>query len=787
MAEPWNAFDEIMQVDTASEPATKPGRWNAFDEIMPQDQPQPAQQQTQQPRTWGQYAQETVDYITGSDIDPKFKDVEGFSFLSDTPAPKGQIDVSGVARGIGASLFGATDAQRADIIKAQLGDNFEGFIEDNKGRKIVQFSDAQGQQQKRYVNSPEWESTDITRLIGGALPYAATGAATAVAGPAGLVPQAIAQGGIAALTSAGGDVAQTQIGSEQNPRTFGIDPLKTALTGGLSFAGSAAAQGIPRLARALWNRNLVDRKTGQLSAKGVEAAKKAGYNPDDLTGYLQREIADQLKKGRSLAQSRVAVKSDDEFGIVSTAGQRSKDAEQLFDEEVIRKGGYGTDAKEKLLAVDQMQRDRVVEAVQGGPNAPASIARQIDPNFNPAASQSDFGARIQEGFKRAKDVAKSAADEAWKDVPDLKPTDEALGNLPQFVSSKIDDLANEGLAIDTAPGSQSVTPMAAKMREQVIDFIERKGSAGSDEVISTGASPQTVDQMRRRLGGMVGQAKSENGDKAIAGGIYQAFNDWIDDSAQKALLAGDNKAASQLSKARSITRQMKRIFNPSGTQSQRAAAKKLELLTSDDITPDSVISEILGGSATSTPKGRTMPTMIRSIKVAANRYLPKDEAKDLVNSLRSAHWSRVVRDKKGEVHTPGRLLSNMKEMFEKQGALMKELYTQQEIATMRRLMSRVEDITYQPPQPSNSMVFGIAKTKQALEALGNMFLGAPGRVIGRRLDKVGSQYLGNVSGDKALQKALPDTSRGSARMSPRTGAAVSAGADALSDILLDRK
>ena len=786
MAEPWNAFDEIMQVDTASEPATKPGRWNAFDEIMPQDQPQPAQQQPQQPRTWGQYAKETVDYMTGSDIDPKFKDVEGFDVPVGYAQPqKDQIDVSGhVARGMQAPrLFGATDAQRADIIKAHsLGDNFEGFIEDNKGRKIVQFSDAQGQQQQRYVNSPEWETTDITRMIGGALPYAATGAATAVAGPAGLLPQALAQGGIAALTSIGGDVAQGQIGSEQ-----GVDPVKAALTGVFAGGGSAAAQGLPKLARALWNRNLVDRKTGQLSAKGVEAAKKAGYDPDELTGYMQRELADQIKKGRSLAQSRVKVQADDEFGIVSTAGQRSKDPEQLLDEEIIRRGGYGQEAKEKLLSADALQRERVAEAVQGGPSAPASIARQIDPNFNPAASQSDFGARVQQGFKGARDAAKAAETQAWKGVPDLKPTDEALGNLPQFVSSKIDELANEGLAIDTAPGGQSVTPMAAKMREQVIDFIQRKGSAGSDEVISTGARPQTVDQMRRRLGGMVGQASSDNGDKAIAGGIYQAFNDWIDDSAQKALLAGDNQTASQLSKARSITRQMKRIFNPSGTQSQRSAAKKLDLLASDDITPDSVIAEILGGSATSTPKGRTMPTMIRSIKVAANRYLPKDEAKDLVNSLRSAHWSRVVRSKTGEVQTPGRLLSNMKEMFEKQGSLIKDLYTPQERATMRRLMTRLEDITFVPPNASGSAVAGIARTKQALEAFGNMILGAPGRVIGRRLDKITSQYLGNVSADKALQRALPDTAAAPVRQSPRTGAAAGVSGDLLSDILLDRK
>lgn len=197
-----------------SQPTPPPGF-----QLVPVDQPQ--KKQEPEPSWWQRN-------ITG--VRPKGEE--------NTPSVYDVEDMRS-ASNFGSMLFGASDAQLSDQVKAQLGERFIRQEQDENGMPIVVFKDQSGQERRGYVNKPGLDSQDVLRGALGSLPYVATGAAGLAAGVGrGLLANAGIQGVAAAGTSAAGDVAQIPLGSEQ-----GIEEGKALVAGGLSAAGPLVARG----------------------------------------------------------------------------------------------------------------------------------------------------------------------------------------------------------------------------------------------------------------------------------------------------------------------------------------------------------------------------------------------------------------------------------------------------------------------------------------------------------------------------------------------------------------
>lgn len=624
-----------------------------------------------------------------------------------------------------AAIFGADDKAMGDIIQKNLGDKFIRREPDANGYDVMVTRGPDGQEQRGYVNRPGLDMQDVSRGVYGSLPYVAVGGAIGkLMQGAGVGLQAIGQGLGAGITSAAGDAATMAQGSEQ-----GIDPVKAGVMTGIGMAGPVASS----VGGALWRKfvtvpGLVDEATGQLTTKGLAAAQKAGIDPADIVPDFARSFAKNLAQtGNEAAAATQA--GIDRFGIPATRGQISKDPYQLTQEEGMRRRLYGESAQDTMRAFDQKQQDAIKYAALGsdgsnngsGAFAPKQgIAEQINPTRRPGAVDADrapavLGNNVQDTLQAARSEARRQEGALWDDnVKNLAATPQARENLRPQLSLALQD--------ETA-----FTQTGEKMAKAIGEFAD--GGLPTTEAGGITLKPiQSVDQMRRHLGGLVGEA-APGSDKHQAGKIYDAFNDWIADSASKQLLDGDPAAAMQLIKARGFTKQVREVFQE-GTKKTPAGQRMAKVL--DDAKADSgeaVINALLGSQGSRSINDGTV-SALSNIKQALDKFAPADQAAQAWNDIRLAHWTRLVTGKNGELLGPTAMVNNLKAMLQNQSSLARTLYKPLELRQMREFVRALEVVSYKPPNASGSGYTAAQFAKEWVVKLLDAFgLGKPANAL----------------------------------------------------------
>ena len=614
-----------------------------------------------------------------------------------------------------AALGGANDAAMGDIIAKNLGDRIIRREKDANGYDVMVTRGPNGQEQRGYVNKPGLDTQDIARGVYGALPYAAAGLGIGAAAPAaGIGAQAVLQGGGSGLTSVAGDVANMAQGSNQ-----GIDPGKAAVMTGLGAAGPV----VSAAAGNLWRRfvtipGLVDKQTGMLTPKGMEAAKRAGVDPADVTPDFAQSFAKTFAETKDPAEAAVRAGSE-RFGIPSTRGQVTKDPYLLTQEEGMRRRIYGEPAQDTMLGFDKRQADAVKSAALGdmsNPNA-RSVAGRINPDraYGLAPMPDDIGGSIQQGVTGAREAARGAEREAWKGATGLEATDDALQSLPDTLNKSLG-----GLHIN-----ETVTPKAAAMAKEVDRIIAGEAPEKAAGWVANNPT-RNVDQMRRTLLGYY-QAAEKGSDKTAAEAIYNGFNEWIGDAAGKQLLKGDPAAALKLAEARGFTREVREIFSPraaDGTVSPAGArlAKILDPAKTDS--GESVIQALFGSHGSNTPQSGAVGAL-RNIKLALDKFAP-ETGKQAWNDIRFPYWSRLVTNKGGDMLGPQAIVSNLRAAVQGKDAVIQTLYTTQEQTEIRAFLRAVQTIAYKPPNASGSGYTAASFMKDGLLKLLDSFgLGKP--------------------------------------------------------------
>lgn len=654
------------------------------------------------------------------------------------------------------AVLGASDDQMADVFAKGLGDKFIRKEKDANGYDVLVTRGDNGQEQKNYINKPGLDVADVARGAIGALPYVVgAGAVGTAAKGLGWGARAIAQGATAAGTSVAGDVAQIPMGSEQ-----GVDVGKAAVTG----AAGAIAEPVATVAGSLWRKfvtipGLVDTTTGQLTAKGIAAAKQAGIDPADITPDFATAFAKSLATTKNPAQAATDAGLD-QFGIPATQGQRSKDPFLLTQEEGMRRKLYGESAQNTIKAFDQKQQDAILYAALGSEDGsrPSSgtfgalsfpprqgIAEQLNPARQPGMfppRPSTLGDNVQDTLQGARATAKQQESALWDDnVKNLAATPEALKNLQPHMET--------ALADETA-----FTQTGQKMAEEIGQFASGELPANQAGGIKL-KQIQSVDQMRRRLGGLVGSAE-QGADKHQAGKIYEAFNEWIGDSAEKSLLAGDPEAAMQLGKARGFTKEVRQIFEPKtegGTLSP--AGQRLSKILSDAKADsgEGVIQALLGSEG-SRGVNQGSVSALKSIKLALDKFAKPDQAAQAWNDIRLAHWTRMVTGKNGELVGPTAMVNNLKSAMQGQSTVMTTLYSPLELGKMRQFIRALENVAYKPPNASGSGYSAATFAKEGVLKLLDAFgVGTPARAA---LQYTGISNAWNSAAAKnALRRVAP--------------------------------
>lgn len=633
-----------------------------------------------------------------------------------------------------AAMAGASDPQMADIVKSTLGDKVSRVEKDSMGRDVFVTRGADGNEQKGYLNEPGLDSTDAWRALYGATPYiASAGVIGKVTKGMNWLAQAVIQGLGAGATSVAGDVAQIPMGSEQF-----IEPEKAAVNTGFGFAGPPLAAA----GSAIWRRfvtipGMVD-STGKLTARGVEAAQKAGLDTSDFTPDMAKEFATSYAKSgdAGLAASRSYAQP---AGIPVTQGQQSKRPFLLNQEEKLRRGIYGEKAEREMLGFDALQRQRIEEATLGG-GAKPGVGQTINPQSAGRADLRQIGDNVQDTLQGARETAKKTESDLWETggVKQLAATDEALGTL----RGRIGDALKEETAF---------TKTGESMAKTIGEFAEKKlpvSEAGGIQLKQV----QTVDQMRRRLLDTMKSAEPGS-DQRQAGMIYDAFNDWIGESAEKSLLAGDPMAAAQLVKARAFTRDVRELFSPTEAGGRTSAgARRMSKAVQSADSGEGVIQALLGAQGSRSASEGTV-TALRQTKAILDKF-GGEGGKQAWDDIRLAYWSRLVQGKNGELLGPQALTNNLKTAFTNQRSVMQSLYGPEEMAQMRRLMRAVELAAYKPPNASGS---GYTVTEAMQEMFGKLLNIIPGNQLVRSgLEMSGvSGQVGAMRARKAMSQAVP--------------------------------
>jgi hypothetical protein len=631
--------------------------------------------------------------ITGRK-DPRYANAPGISRVLENEIYDDNSDTARSAYGqitLGQSLT-PDDKAHADIVRNALGNRFLGMEKDAYGADVVRYQDKAGQPTAAYINAPGLDMEDINNAGLQSLPYILGGRVIGGLTKGMSLPmRMMGQSGGAFATSVAGDVAAQGAGSEQAP-----DIGRATTVAALGGLAEAVSPGLGLLWRKLVTEpGLFNKASGQLTAKGVEAAKKAGFDPADVV-QMSGEMAEQFaKKYAAIRDPMVAGQSTrtGEFGVPVSRGQLTKDPGRLLNEKAMRYGAFGDSAKTTMQAFDERQSSAIAEAALGG--GQKSIANTINP-ARPALAvrPGDMGEGIRTGVRSARDAAKVGENEAWKEVGKLEATTQALEILPKAIATSLDDLAGS-LTKDTAP-------KASAMLDALRNFKKGGAPAEADEFLGSVKTP-SVDTMRRNLFQMMKGTQPGDFDSAAAKRIYDGFNKWIDDAADAALLKGDALAASKLRIARDRTKELNQAFSARGVNGQATPGGALveKIVKSDNMAPEGIVRELFGTNPDAAPKAATLEALNR-IKTGLDKYLPKAQGEPVWNDIRLAHWTNLVKDSSGNLYSPTMLQKRIAQALSAQGSVMKALYKPDEIAAIRRFGAAMKDVSYKDPNPSGT-------------------------------------------------------------------------------------
>lgn len=662
------------------------------------------------------------------------------------------------AAGLGA-LLGASDDQMADIVRKQLGPSFVREETDANGYPVIVTRDANGQEQKGYVNRPGLDFSDVTRAAVGAVPYIVGGGLTTGVAkkfllnlPTRMLLQSLGAG----ATSVAGDKLQQPLGSDQ-----GVEQGKAIATAILAGLGEPVAQ----WGSQLWQRFVTEpkyfnRATGELTDLGKQAAQKFGLDPNQMSQQIKQEFAKTYAANPNDAAKMLDRVSDTEFNIPSTIGQRTKDPQQLMLEKGLRYGTQGMDAKTIMQSLDDQQRQAVETAVRQ--TVPGTI--QGAPLQGPMElGVGDFGQRIGTNLSAARQAAKAEARAAWDQTGAIVPkVTQTQVQTPMSAMTGVNQTANtmeampllrDALSDNLRPYAGVIspenTPTAYRMWSYLNGFMngDKPNTALHNALGLSGAND--IDSVRKAVGLMTKDAQTPT-DRMASGAIYDAYKDWMERAADQGLLTGDLQAVTQLRNARDISREMNAVFKPQQQGVLTPGGKLLQSIQANADTPERVVSSLFSG-----PKSDIRPGAIEALqrmKTGFNRYLPPDAANRAWNDIRLAYWSRLTQNPQGDLLGYQAMKQNLKAALNQQGSLVEKLFTPQEKAQIQRFITQLDKITYKDPNPSGTatglMVFARQFAGKILDAI-------PFARVALESTGIPEHYAASVAKKAVAQSPLP--------------------------------
>ncbi|MAM63862.1 hypothetical protein [Maritimibacter sp. UBA3975] len=473
------------------------------------------------------------------------------------------------------------------------------------------------------------------------------------------------------------------------------------------------------LRRFFSSKAMVDETSGEISDYGRKVLRTLGYDLDEVTARMQRELtsaAEDATSGRIPQNAVENVAAFKRFDVPMTRGQARGDIPQIAMEQNFRAGTRGQGAYNAVAEFDARQAAALNAAREG----------IVPGSGGPVTDAADD---VIAGVRRQADSARQAGSRAYDAL-------EASGAAVRPEASTAVQRSIRMAAEAAGAPIDGGTPNA----QAALNFIDNAFNANNG-----GAVPfMTLERARQRLLGFSrAAAQGSNGaDRFAMEAVVDQFDNWMDDTISSALISGDEAVLSQAKEARSLWEQYRRTFF-----GRQGADNIIRKIVTDDLTPDQVASWLFGSS--SHIGGGQTANVAKRVKDILGPDSPE------WSNVRRAAWDRVTTAPSGEMYGPDKIVANIDRLLREKGrTLSLELFSSDElmqIREFRNMMDRLR-VPSKAANPSGTSYDVQRSVQQAISRMSGIFGGIPGAAAGKALDAGGS--FSNAVRARAAVKGL---------------------------------
>ena len=639
-------------------------------------------------------------------------------------------DVAGILKYSAARILkGDDDAALGNILAKHLPDAEVLYDTDPKTGQSIPYLSHKGK--AYYLNKPGFSLADVENIGGQVAQYLPAGKiASAGKTLASQLRRAFTGAGV---TSVAGDVAVDAMGGGT-----GVDIPKAAV----NAVVAPIAQGIGSKLYPLLKGNRFTGAFGQLTPEGADALRRAGIDPSLLNAQGIAQINETLARlggkfgddATAATQGNAAIAAQE--GIRLTQGQASGDLRQIAREEAMRNYARGKGAGDTLKDFDTLQQSDIRNALTqqqaqlGVVTAPGvKVAPGSAPRF---ANEYEAGAGLTTGIRSREEAASNAIGAAYDEARrfDMRFGAESLPDLKARVRNS---LGEAGVV-----RSEMLAPATMKAEELIKNVGRGTGLKFRD------VSLQQLEKTRRELNFLWRSAKDE--DRRGVRMVIKSLDDWIDNSVDAGLAAGDPAAIEALKKARELRTRYGSMFEE-GRGADADAGKVLQKLINTDVTPNEAVNLIfgygeLGQTGVSVRVAKRLKTIVGADSPDWGQY-------------REAAFMRLIGGPQGQ-GGPQVIVSRIDRALDGRGmSLTKEIFSEDEIKRLRALRHAINR-TITPKGAANPSKTGYEVSRMLEDAFGKVtgVMGLlKGDVVGPAA-ALGLKTAKNAKDAKAAQAAV---------------------------------
>jgi len=585
-----------------------------------------------------------------------------------------------------------------------------------------------------YVNKPGFTGTDVNTFLGEMLKYMP---ATKYASGAKSLLGTVARGGIAytgtETASKIGENIVTPKTVEARDDTLGEIGTDIGVT---SAIGVGADVVLPPL---------VKKGADILSpiAKPVVESIREGAEKITEGASAKVKAVKDLTVNR-LPRFEPEVITESKYPL--TQGQRTalppegvtpRQTDQLGQEDVLRQSASDDLGTDIIRGFDDRQLNEIrSDALQLQEEFGAGTVGSggVYSNIPLAASE-----EIQTVVGREADRLKKESQEAYEAVKDAPVQ-------PMMSPSGVNQVANEVLAEYRKVFSAGQLDSGPLMKE--VNFL-RKLIKMSENPKFTDVSLKNIHGYQKRLGTAIKQAPIGSAERLALEQMKRVTDDAVYNGIERGFITGDQAVLDQLQNATGLYKDyMGLIGKGVGKSAQEKAANRiLSQITDQDYTPVQVTNLLFGHNKFS--PNQAVPLALSKLR----NILPEAQFLEVQALMKDAVLTKAFSGKGGEV-TRTAIVNNFNDVFNKQGAVIKELFSPDEIARIKQFRQDVmptlwAEIKLNPSGSGYTIMSGLARN-----GLLNFPMMGAGRVVAPTIIKSIDETAGTKTAVNAVRQTL---------------------------------